>query len=61
MKLSELLRPSLSVSVTRGDILASERILDDCRVKVLLSILVNFEKLAGTMAKQLVQSDDQCQ
>ena len=54
MKLSELLRPSLTVSVTRGDIFASERILDDCRVKVLLSILVLLEKLAGTMTKQLV-------
>ena len=61
MKLSKLLRPCLTVSVTRGDIFASERILDDCRVKVFLSILVHLKKLAGTMAKQLVQSDDQRQ
>ena len=61
MELAELLTPCLTISVTRGDILASERVLDDGRVKVLLSIFILLKELAGTMAKQLVQSDDQGQ
>ena len=61
VKLAKLLRPSLTMVVWSRDILASEWVLYNGRVPVFLAVGIKLEKLAGTVTKQFVQGDNNCQ
>ena len=61
VKLAKFLRPGLTVVVWSRDVLAGKWVLYCGRVPIFLAVGIKLEKFAGTVTKQFMQGDDNCQ